>query len=587
MNRIEKFSLIFSIFFLVSIIFSSINYKSAQAVEIKDKVQILVNNVYLNVYKRNPDDEGFNYWVNRIKKSEISPEDFIRESINTREFMNLNYSDYEFVQILYKTILNREPEEDGVKYWTSQLSSKAWSRIQVLNRFVDGPEFKDNWSKPIYILVSGKISDFVERVYKLLLNRQPDVDGQVYWIQQLRNKNITPAGFMYEGINSDEFKSHNYLAGDFIKILYRVMFGREADDAGYDYWLNLMVQGYSRNYILARCVQSDEFKALTTQFGFSSPGEIALRNEDFAGQANALGITKSSRWNIYSSPNTSASWNVDTPVGCKVTIESKVRGIDKGKAADFYKISAVINRNIYTGYIRAKYYGSPTVMIYTDTNAHDYLGILSEQYESGGDAGAISSGVGDAGGKSYGAWQFASNVGSLKTFVLWLKNKNYNFYERLYGAMQTDYKNEGTYYGNQFDAQWRDIAAKNYEEFYNLQHEHIYENYYNAMVKKLVSNKYGYNYEKRLRSFAVRNVFWSSAVHHGVTGGFNIVMKFGQTENVSQFISSIYDERGRKNSDGTMVYFPKSSPSVQASVANRLVNECKDALAIWNQEQAG
>ena len=136
MNRIKKFSLIFSIFFLVSIIFSSINYKSAQAVEIKDKVQILVNNVYLNVYKRNPDDEGFNYWVNRIKKSEISPEDFIRESINTREFMNLNYSDYEFVQILYKTILNREPEEDGVKYWTSQLSSKAWSRIQVLNRML-------------------------------------------------------------------------------------------------------------------------------------------------------------------------------------------------------------------------------------------------------------------------------------------------------------------------------------------------------------------------------------------------------------------------------------------------------------------
>ena len=41
------------------------------------------------------------------------------------------------------------------------------------------------------------------------------------------------------------------------------------------------------------------------------------------------------------------------------------------------------------------------------------LGDLSAQYESNGDPGCISDGYGDAGGKSYGTYQFSSNAGSL------------------------------------------------------------------------------------------------------------------------------------------------------------------------------
>jgi hypothetical protein len=52
------------------------------------------------------------------------------------------------------------------------------------------------------------------------------------------------------------------------------------------------------------------------------------------------------------------------------------------------------------------------------------LGYLSGIGESNNDPGIISSGIGDIGGKSYGAFQFASSIGIPLDFVRWLENHN-------------------------------------------------------------------------------------------------------------------------------------------------------------------
>ena len=92
------------------------------------------------------------------------------------------------------------------------------------------------------------------------------------------------------------------------------------------------------------------------------------------------------------------------------------------------------------------------------------------------------------------------------------------------------------------------------------------------------------------RSAALRDVVWSTAVQHG--GGTPIVHRAIATLNCTtadptydkQLISAIYAERGRKKADGTLVYFGKSSPAVQAGVANRFRNEQADALAMLARE---
>lgn len=51
------------------------------------------------------------------------------------------------------------------------------------------------------------------------------------------------------------------------------------------------------------------------------------------------------------------------------------------------------------------------------------LGDLSARYESDGNCGCISNNPGDAGGKSYGMYQFASRPGILQDYCMWLVQK--------------------------------------------------------------------------------------------------------------------------------------------------------------------
>lgn len=55
------------------------------------------------------------------------------------------------------------------------------------------------------------------------------------------------------------------------------------------------------------------------------------------------------------------------------------------------------------------------------------LGDLSKRYESNGNPGCISSGLGDAGGKSYGMYQMSSRMGVVDDYIQWLYNNNYWF----------------------------------------------------------------------------------------------------------------------------------------------------------------
>jgi hypothetical protein len=81
----------------------------------------------------------------------------------------------------------------------------------------------------------------------------------------------------------------------------------------------------------------------------------------------------------------------------------------------------------------------------------------------------------------------------------------------------------------------------------------------------------------------VSDVLWSTAVQHGVIGAttiFSAVVGTAPFSSVDDatLIRGVYAERGRKNSAGTLVHFPRSPPKEQAALAKRFLNEQADAL---------
>lgn len=135
------------------------------------------------------------------------------------------------------------------------------------------------------------------------------------------------------------------------------------------------------------------------------------------------------------------------------------------------------------------------------------LGDLSASYESNGDPGAISSGEQDPGGKSYGAYQLASKVGSLERFLAWMRNNTDNV-TRQYGEALAKYELTS----EAFDAMWREIAALDGETFFMQQHRYIEAAYYRPAAGLLAEA--AYNVEQNHYD-VMRDVVWSRAVQYG------------------------------------------------------------------------
>ena len=117
---------------------------------------------------------------------------------------------------------------------------------------------------------------FVTRMYTVALGRDPEEGGAEYWARQLLAYEIDGAGIASGFITSPEFVSRNYSHAEYIAVLYSTFFDREADEEGLQYWEGKIAEGYSREYMLAGFVNSDEFFSLCANFGISK----GYMNED-------------------------------------------------------------------------------------------------------------------------------------------------------------------------------------------------------------------------------------------------------------------------------------------------------------------
>ena len=207
------------------------------------------------------------------------------------------------------------------------------------------------------------------------------------------------------------------------------------------------------------------------------------------------------------------------------------------------------------------------------------LGDLSKKYESSGDAGTISSGYGDAGGKSYGMYQFSSNMGVVDNYVKWLRDKGYWFGEEL--AKYT----VGSSY---FDDAWRFLAnSDNRGDFERSQHDYAKVIYYDRACSILADA--GYHIEKH--SKAMKDVVWSRAIQYGP---YQINQMFDEAccGVLGYFNLSYVDDIAFDKSMIEAIYlevcstpgWTNGSPALREGLYARFRNECEDALAMLNEE---
>jgi N-acetylmuramoyl-L-alanine amidase CwlD len=100
-----------------------------------------VKRVYQRCLNTDPDLATIDNWADKLAVGKISHADVIKDIIASKQFNNRNLTDTQYVDVLYKAALDRDPDSNGAAYWVSQL--KVLTRKAVLNDFLSSDEFKN------------------------------------------------------------------------------------------------------------------------------------------------------------------------------------------------------------------------------------------------------------------------------------------------------------------------------------------------------------------------------------------------------------------------------------------------------------
>jgi len=100
---------------------------------------LFVSRMYTKALNRPYDVAGLNDWTNRYLTGTAKVSDIAFGFIFSPEFVGKNLSDSDYVDTLYRTFFNREPDKDGKADWLNKLKSGT-AREDVLNGFVGSQE---------------------------------------------------------------------------------------------------------------------------------------------------------------------------------------------------------------------------------------------------------------------------------------------------------------------------------------------------------------------------------------------------------------------------------------------------------------
>ncbi len=241
----------------------------------EDLLRDFVTRMYTVALGRDADESGVEFWVDNLYGCADDGASISKGFILGPEFTGYNYSNSEFIEILYHTYFNRELDADGEAFWSSALESGA-TREQVLAGFVNSPEFFNlcrtyeinrGYMNEDGSAVNPGIYRFAERLYSVVLQRQGDEGGIESWTVAIASGGCTPEAAAQEFFMSEEYLMKWEPDEEFVKKLYRTFMDREADQAGIDSWIAALDSGATYTVVIQSFAACPEFQQIKAQYG--------------------------------------------------------------------------------------------------------------------------------------------------------------------------------------------------------------------------------------------------------------------------------------------------------------------------------
>ncbi len=265
-----------------NMLFTSINVSKMDSIDynsdefVLDNKYLYIYRLYLNIFKRMPDKGGLFYWHSVLKSEDSNESNSSLQSackvakffFFSKEMQDSNLSLPEYVQRLYTTILNREPDEEGKNYWISFVKDYNIKKEEIFYEFITSNEFQ-NLAKNYNILAYDSkdlLSSFVERLYILILERMFDIKGRDYWVLELESGRKSAVKVVKNFFHSKEFLDKNVTNERFVDLSYLAILNRKPDKEGKNYWLSKLDENLTRDDIIDKFLNSPEFQNLASRY---------------------------------------------------------------------------------------------------------------------------------------------------------------------------------------------------------------------------------------------------------------------------------------------------------------------------------
>ena len=252
-------------------------------------------------------EEELNGYVKPLVEKTATAAQTAAAFFTSDEFRARGLNNGDFVKTLYEALLNRTPSAAEVKGYVDALTAGK-SRSEIFGIFVGSEEFGKvctadtivpgtvNWKG---LDMSNKVSAsasaiaFCTRLYKNVLNRDPDEEGLKNWSTILTNGNQTAAQVAAGFFSSAEYLSQKKSNRDFAIDLYHTMMDREPDASGLQNWVDNMGKGMKRSTVFNGFCTSPEFNNLCASYGFAA-GSIDPDKCDMGANSSEKDVAKMS-----------------------------------------------------------------------------------------------------------------------------------------------------------------------------------------------------------------------------------------------------------------------------------------------------
>lgn len=248
-----------------------------------------VRRMYNIVLNREPDEAGLKSWTTKLNNHTATAGDLIYGFFWSSEYRGKNKSAEEIVDDCYRAMLDRSPDSAGSKTWVQRLDI-GMTHLAVCKGFVGSDEFKNLCAS--YGINPGTIKTsyirdenfertyFVYRLYSNCLGRTPDIAGLENWCKNLKN-GTTGSSIVKGFIFSNEYRSRATANPEFVDMLYRTLLGRNSDQNGAAKWTSKLNYANTREFVTNGFLFSDEFKGQCAKAGIKVGSALPTKDDTF------------------------------------------------------------------------------------------------------------------------------------------------------------------------------------------------------------------------------------------------------------------------------------------------------------------